>query len=352
MNYFKPIYRSDLQKIINYRPLEIKLGQKVNTLYINESFEETISKTNAKYIIIGIPESIGVKANYGKPGTEFLWKNFLSSFLNMQSNFVLKGDCILIAGYFDFTELELNIFTKYKNRKELINKYREGVSIIDNAVSPVIKFIVQQNKIPIVIGGGHNNAFPCIKGAVQGLKSSKKLKKSGLDIINFDAHADLRPLEGRHSGNAFSYAFKEKLIKNYLVIGLQESYLIDNTYKFLKSNPNIKYLLMENIMKNKDYAASYSPNHFTKDYLGVEFDLDVIEHTQSSAMSPSGFSVNMARNLITSTGQFSKIAYLHICEGAIFPENDKLNTVGKLVAFLVRDFIKTNFNLNNNNDNF
>jgi formiminoglutamase len=34
-----------------------------------------------------------------------------------------------------------------------------------------------------------------------------------VNAINFDAHSDFRILEGRHSGNGFSYAYEEGFLK-------------------------------------------------------------------------------------------------------------------------------------------
>ena len=73
----------------------------------------------------------------------------------------------------------------------------------------LLKIIIKAKKIPIIVGGGHNNAYGIIKGSALAL--NKKI-----NVLNIDAHADFRPLEGRHSGNGFSYAFHEGFIKNIM----------------------------------------------------------------------------------------------------------------------------------------
>lgn len=60
--------------------------------------------------------------------------------------------------------------------------------------------IVSAGVVPIVIGGGHNNSYGMLRGSSKGLNSQ-------VNAINIDPHADFRELEGRHSGNGFSYAF-------------------------------------------------------------------------------------------------------------------------------------------------
>ena len=72
-------------------------------------------------------------------------------------------------------------------------------------LSPLISKLVEivpSGKIPIIIGGGHNNAYGNIKGLALA-------KGKPVNAINFDAHSDFRIMEGRHSGNGFSYAFEE-----------------------------------------------------------------------------------------------------------------------------------------------
>ena len=76
-------------------------------------------------------------------------------------------------------------------------------------------------------------------------------------------------------------------------------------------------------------------------YTGIEIDLDAIENVLSSAVSPCGFSSTQARQFIHQTAAKNKIAYLHICEGAAELNNGlKSASTGKLIAYLVSDFVK------------
>ena len=81
---------------------------------------------------------------------------------------------------------------------------------------------------------------------------------------------------------------------------------------------------------------------FTEDtYAGIELDLNSIENTLSSGVSPSGISVLHARQYITFAAQDAKVAYLHICEGATQLTDGRRNeSTGKLISYLVSDFIK------------
>jgi formiminoglutamase len=82
---------------------------------------------------------------------------------------------------------------------------------------------------------------------------------------------------------------------------------------------------------------------FTEDtYTGVELDLDCIEHTLSSAGTPSGLTALHARQYMNFTALDCKVAYLHICEGAVqLADGKKDDSTGKLISYLVSDFIKS-----------
>ncbi|HEU5365846.1 MAG TPA: arginase, partial [Hanamia sp.] len=145
--------------LTHLRKYETKLGEILRCDSQND-FEKTISETTAKYIIFGVPEDIGVKANLGKGGADSAWFPFLDSFLNIQSNDFLSGENIFIAGNFDFTDAQKLINVNAATDEEKIKAYRFFVSKIDDAVEEMVKIIAQNQKIPIIIGGGHNNAYP------------------------------------------------------------------------------------------------------------------------------------------------------------------------------------------------
>ena len=200
-------------------------------------------------------------------------------------------------------------------------------------------------KIPIVIGGGHNNAYGNIKGAALGLQEAGKIKKAQINVINFDAHADFRALEGRHSGNGFSYAMHEGFLNKYGMLGLHQNYMYQSMLDTIHKNKNIQAHFFEDIFVTQKIALEQATEillYFTRNgYSGIEIDLDAIENVLSSAVSPCGFSSTQARQFIHQTAVKNKIAYLHICEGAVELENgQKSSTIGKLISYLVSDFVK------------
>lgn len=334
-----PFTVHDLARITNFRSGEVKFGEKMLTIPKDVDTIAFIKECDAKFVLFGIPEDIGVRANYGRPGAASAWESTIKSIANIQHNRFCKGSQLLILGQLDVAEemksvenLDFNIMEE----RQLLSK---AVEKIDKEVSHIIFTIVKAGKIPIIIGGGHNNAYGNIKGTALA-------KGKAINAINFDAHSDFRILEGRHSGNGFSYAFEEGFLKKYFVFGLHESYTsksVLHEIKKLEDRVRINTYDEINIRKQKDFRQEMEKAYaFIKnDFYGVEIDLDSIPNIPSSAMTLSGFSVEELRQFIHFFSQNENAAYLHICEGA--PDlGDEKNShlVGKLIGYLVTDFIK------------
>ena len=94
--------KKDIQTITRIRNLETKIGEKVNTII---NFPEDLYKSKAKYVLLGLPEDIGVRANYGRGGAQTAWKPALENILNIQSNHFFTGESLLVLGHIDFESL-------------------------------------------------------------------------------------------------------------------------------------------------------------------------------------------------------------------------------------------------------
>jgi formiminoglutamase len=345
MKHFKFYTKEDILSLTKVRRFETKLGERVSSLAKDGEWPQVLTESKAKYVVVGIPEDIGVRANYGNGGADTAWLPFLSSFLNTQSNDFLSGEDILVLGHFDFGDIKYLIDNNAYNEEEKINAYRHAVEIIDAEVEDIIKVIAACKKIPIVIGGGHNNSYPIIKGTAKGLHKAGVTPLSQINSINLDAHTDFRATEGRHSGNGFKYAEQDGYLGKYCIIGVHENYIPQSVLLEVHNNPFIDYITYEEIFiherKNFIQAVAHATG-FTEDtYTGIELDLDSIEGVLSSATTPSGITALQARQYITFAAQDAKAAYLHICEGATqLADGRKNESTGKLISYLVSDFVK------------
>lgn len=343
--HFKFYNKQDILAVTKLRKFETKLGERLQVISNAADLETSLKNTKAKFVLFGIPEDIGVKANGGIGGADSMWLPFLQSFTNIQSNDFLDGAEIILLGHFDFTDIKNLIESNAHSEEEKLNAYRHAVNTIDIEVEQLMHIITQNRKMPLVIGGGHNNAYPCIKGAAKGWHKSGVLQIAEINAINLDAHADYRPMEGRHSGNGFKYAEEDGFLEKYCVIGLHENYITQNTWMDLVNNPFADCITYEDIFihekRNFMQAVAHAAG-FTEDTLvGIELDLDSIEHTLSSAASPVGILTQHARQYINYTASTCRPAYLHICEGATQLADGRTDAqTGKLVSYLVSDFVK------------
>ncbi len=338
MEKLLPFTINDLARITNHRSGEIKFGEKMVIVPKDRNVAEFLVETEAKYVLFGIPEDIGVRANYGSAGTASAWQSAISAICNIQNNRFCKGSKVLVLGTLNVaSEMRavLNLdFLNSNDRKKL----SDLVEKIDKEVCHIISVIVSAGKIPIVIGGGQNNAYGNIKGTA--LAKGKQV-----NAINFDAHSDFRILEGRHSGNAFSYAFEEGFLKRYFIFGLHESYTTKSVLDRLKSESRVRFVTYDeiNIRKRKVFQIEMeSAMAFVNtDHYGLEIDLDAIPGIASHGMTISGFSVEEARQFVTHFAANPNVAYLHICEGApALADATNSHLIGNLIGYLVTDFIK------------
>ena len=351
MLHLKIYNKQDVLSLTKVRRFETKLGERLQVVQNAADIAKSLATSTAKYIIFGVPEDLGAKGNLGIGGTDTLWIPFLQSFLNIQSNDFFDGEEVLLLGHFDFGDMQYLIDTTARSQDEKIEAYRHAVNTIDDEVEQLAKIITETKKIPIVVGGGHNNSYPLIKGAAKGWHKAGVLQLAQINCINLDAHADYRPMEGRHSGNAFRYAEEDGYLQKYCIVGLHENYLPQNVWIDIVNNPFIDCITFEDIFVHEKRTFMQAVGHatgFTEDTLiGIDIDLDGIQNTLSSAMTPVGISTVHARQYISYVAADAKPAYLHICEGATRLSDGRTDaTSGKLTSYLVTDFVKARQSVN------
>ncbi len=346
MKHFK-VY--DKQEILNHtrlRRYETKIGEKLKVAGNKEDLATALLNSPAKFVLFGIPESIGVVANFGQQGTETGWSAFVEAIVNVQSTDQFCGDEVILLGAFDFSDVMQVISSHSKSKEEKTDACRHAVAnIIDDEVEELVKIVIAAGKVPIAIGGGHNNCYPLLKGSAKALFKSGLISKAQINAVNLDAHADFRIMEGRHSGNGFRYAMEESFLGKYAVVGLHENYNPQSMLDDLYSNVNIHYSFYEDIFLHEKLnimqALSQAFGFIDENYTGIELDMDAVEQIPASAAAPCGISVIQARQYMNFAGHHAKVAYLHICEGGYSAENGMKNPlIGKQLATLVCDFVK------------
>lgn len=325
MEGFKIYDSRNAIQYISKRPGEEKFGEKIK--FVEDFFQ--LKEHKANFVLFGIPEDIGVRANSGKAGTANAWTTCLKYLLNIQANKYTNPENMILLGEVDCREGMEKAAGIEKEDPNYTAKLSEIVADIDKVVSEVIAQIISAGKIPVIIGGGHNNAYGNIKGASVAL--GKKI-----NVLNIDAHTDLRLTDHRHSGNGFSFALKNSFLENYAVFGLHENYTPEYIFEEMQNSENLHYRLLEN--SGHEHSRKFETSlEFVKDKVfGLEVDCDSMANFPSSAISPSGFALDEVRQFVSITAKEKNCIYLHICEAV---DNGNYPT-GKAISYLISDFIK------------
>jgi len=326
----------NLIKLTSKRDGEQKVGEILQAC--TDNWEQEIAESKAKIVLLGISEDIGVQANLGRPGTESAFEAFLETFVNVQVNHTLPVNNVLLLGNLVPTDIISRSKGLSPSNRMDLEKLRALVHQVDSRVRGYIQAIVASGKIPLIIGGGHNNAYPIISG-------SSLAKEQSIQVINCDPHSDFRTLEGRHSGNGFSYAMEDGFLERYSIVGLHESYNSESVLETMTSNQQIHYQMFEDtfIRLQKSWATQIEDGIAflnQKMPVGIELDMDAIAGMPVSAATPSGLRLEEARQYIHKGASLSNLAYVHLCEAAptLHPEGKAIT--GKALSYLVQDVIK------------
>ncbi|WP_235996486.1 formimidoylglutamase [Robertkochia sediminum] len=322
--------------LTSIRPGEQKFGEKVSYLNPEDDLEEQLLASEAKYVLLGLSEDIGVQGNHGIPGTRYAWEVAIKAILNVQHNSMIKASKVLVLGHLDFTKAYAQL--EGHSGDAFVAQCRKLTEAIDKDVTDIIRKIVASGKKPIVIGGGHNNAYGILKGT--SLATGSKI-----NALNIDAHTDLRKRESRHSGNGFSWALSEGFLNKYFIFGLHENYTSKKLFAKMSKEPRIAFNTFEELFVRKDKGVDFEVNEsisFVKGgKFGIEVDMDAIAYMPSSARTPSGLSLEMVRHMVFQASRSKNAAYLHICEAAPDIQNPKeMALTGKAMAYLISDFIR------------
>ncbi|SHI04575.1 formimidoylglutamase [Ferrimonas marina] len=293
-----------------------------------------VQQLGGRFVLLGVPESIGPRANCGRGGAERGWSAFLDQWLNWQSNPAFDGRCMALLGSLAVEDLMQQADALDPSQHGQLEQLRALTEQLDQRLTPVIQAVVAAGLEPVVIGGGHNNALPILAGASAALSQP-------LAAVNLDPHADFRRPEGRHSGNGFRYACQQGHLNHYQVLGLHEQ---KNNAEAMSAmaEAGVKWYSLQRMWlwqqpNLADVLASVLAQ-LPSQPLGVEVDLDAISEIPSSAVSRLGISPDQACYLVHRLAQQPGACYLHLAEGAPDDQPGSARRVGQMLAELVLSY--------------
>lgn len=210
------------------------------------------------------------------------------------------------------------------------------------ALSEAVAILLQQHITPIVLGGGHELAW----GHYQGITSA--FPKQPLNIVNIDAHLDMRPLllqDKGSSGTPFLQIAKacEKAHQpfNYYCIGAQQT---GNTRQlFASAEEHGAHILMADVLHQGDKTTC---DNFMRDllqtdqaiYLSVCLDVFASAYAPGvSAPQTSGLTPWQVIQLVRTLAASGKVITYDIAE--MSPQYDIDNRTAKLAATIIYEII-------------
>ncbi|MFD2203438.1 formimidoylglutamase [Shivajiella indica] len=208
-------------------------------------------------------------------------------------------------------------------------------------IKDMLSKIIKNRAFPIVLGGGHDLAYPHGSALFQYVLE----KGEKLGIINLDAHFDLRPfINGKgHSGSPF-FQLAEKYHSefHYLCLGIQRAgnpiSLFETATKKGVNWIEMEDFYLENWEQIKNQLDSFCQN-VNKIYLSIDLDGFSSAYAPGvSAPSPMGFSPEIAMKVLDFIARSGKLLSMDVVE--LNPDFDQDNSTARLAArcieFIVR----------------
>jgi formiminoglutamase len=306
---FSAFTQQHCDTLLNLRPNETKIGQQVYLASAELSLGQNAldaKSSGAQFAIIAIAEDVGPRANLGRGGADDAFVTSMKQLLNLQSNRFLNGNECAILG-------QISLDTPLP-ATATIEQLRQATAQLDSIVIAAISQIMQAGLEPIVIGGGHNNAY----GLLMATKATTGLPVAA---VNLDPHSDFRPREGRHSGNGFSYAAANGALDHYHILGLHELKNSEVTLEQLSlfgatwhSFQQIwvrRELPLDTVLKQ--IAISLNQTQLP---VALELDVDVITNMPSSAATFAGIPLLDACHYVHYIARHCPCHYAHFAETA------------------------------------
>jgi formiminoglutamase len=349
MNHFKAYQAASLAAFQQQRQGETRLGENLfwptDTIDFTQSLQQACA-AGVQFVILGIPEDIGPRANLGNGGAHLGFTAFLKRFLNLQANPFIDGARIWLAGEVFCDDVQQQSETLDAQQPTQLALLRDLCTKIDERVLPLVQAVFSAGLYPIVIGGGHNNALPILQALAQH-------HGSPVHAVNLDPHCDFRLLEGRHSGNGFSYAHAQQWLDRYFVVGLHE---LKNSAAALKQmqRAGVEFCSYQDMFVRQRYnfdaslqlaLAYFHVNGPTEPVpLGIELDTDSISMMPVSAFTNCGVTVMNAEHYVHFFASLRQSRYLHLAEAAPAQHPAGLaagmSEAGQVLSALVLAFIQ------------
>lgn len=280
-----------------------------------ESLEDISNTKNKNIALLGYAVDEGVRRNQGRVGAQ-IGPDSIKSVMGSMAYHLPESIDILDFGtiWLDNSELE----SVQDQTKEVISK------------------LLQTKYFPVILGGGHDLAFPH-GSAIIDLAADKG---ESVGILNLDAHFDLREkVNGLgHSGSPFleliNYAKERNVSLQYCCLGIQKAANPADLFVTAKKTGTWwlenEACTLYNWEKVQDMLNAFT-DKVNKIYLTIDMDGFSSAYAPGvSASSPMGYSPDFAFKVIEYLAKSKKLISMDVVE--LNPSYDQDLCTAKLAA--------------------
>ena len=273
--------------------------------------------------IIGMPVDEGVKRNGGRIGAKEGPSAIRAEFYKRSPFVIGKENSPSKVHVFDFGDI--------KPGKTLEESH--------DFLAESVEALISAHIIPVVLGGGHDIAYPNFVGFSKG--------KQTVGVINIDSHLDYRKLNPkRHSGTAFrqmlDHLNSPLNAMNFVEVGIQSFANSQEHYSELIERGATVFSLRDvredGITKVLDLAYELATT--STDSLYVSFDIDAVHSSDAPGVSaplPTGLTAEEFLTAALFAGKRRKTRIIDIVE--MNPKYDVDGKTACLAALAIMYFL-------------
>ncbi len=315
-------------------PSKIKIGTKSKNdkeKKVSDIISQGIN-FDAEIGIIGIPFDVGVELSKGRTGARLAPDKIREQINNY-------GTTFNIDYYTDLSGLNIadfgNIIVEPNDQDETYDRIKKTINVL-----------ARGNIIPLVLGGGHDITYPCIKGFAQYFQS--------IGGINIDVHFDVREQDGDNISSGMGFRkiledLKNKPLigKNFVEIGADGNVNSKKYFNYLKKRDASIFpikMIRDSLNQNRDieYFMQKVIKLAEKKTKAVFASLDIDSVSSDAApgcsfTNPNGFSTDEISRIAHAAGYHEKVKYFDIVE--VNPRFDVDNRTSRLCARIISCFL-------------
>ena len=106
--HLKIYNKQDILSVTRIRRFETKIGERVQVLEQNNDLESSIHQSSAPFVLVGVPEDIGVLANHGSWGWRYCMDCFFAVFFKIPRVMIFLREVVFLLWVISILQMPNN----------------------------------------------------------------------------------------------------------------------------------------------------------------------------------------------------------------------------------------------------